>query len=244
MTFGSLFSGIGGFDLGLERAGFRVIWQCECDPFARRVLARHWPGIPCYEDVRQIDGSVRRPDLLCGGFPCQDISNAGKRVGIDGERSGLWAEFARTIHLLRPRFVLVENVAAILVRGMGRVLGDLATLGYDAEWDWFPAAAFGADHWRDRTFLLAYPSGTRRERVLRGDAIPCIASPLPAREAITLGHARHLVQRIEQGLGEPAILGSPDGIPDQLDRLRVLGAAVVPQIAEWIGRRILARDYP
>src|SRR6516165_415680 len=105
----------------------RVLWHCESDPFCQRVLAARWPGIPCYPDVSELRGADVAPvDVLCGGFPCQDISSAGKKAGIKGERSGLWAEFARLVGELRPRYVLVENVAGLLVRGLGRVLGDLA----------------------------------------------------------------------------------------------------------------------
>src|SRR5690606_33102994 len=142
LTIGSLFSGIGGLERGLESCGLGpVLWQAECDPFCRQVLARHWPGVKCYEDVRDLDNSAKRPDILCGGFPCTDLSNAGKRRGIEGPRSGLWSEFARLICQLRPRFAFVENVTGLLVRGMGRVLGDLASLGYDAVWDCVSAAA-------------------------------------------------------------------------------------------------------
>ena len=162
MTFGSLFSGIGGMDLGLERAGMRCVWQSEIDPYACRVLVKHWPGVPNLGDISRIDWSgVERPDLVCGGFPCQDISFAGKGAGLDGKRSGLWYEFARCVREVRPRFVLVENVAALLVRGLDAVLGTLASLGFDAEWEGLPAAAFGADHIRDRLFILAYAAGFR-----------------------------------------------------------------------------------
>jgi DNA (cytosine-5)-methyltransferase 1 len=144
-------------DLGLERAGMTCRWQVEIDDYATRVLEKHWPDVKRFRDIRTINtGELEWVDLICGGFPCQDISNAGKRAGIDGERSGLWSEFARIIRDLRPRYVLVENVAALLVRGIDRVLGDLAACGYDAEWDCIPAAAVGAHHIRDRLFILAY----------------------------------------------------------------------------------------
>jgi DNA (cytosine-5)-methyltransferase 1 len=141
----------------------RVAWHCEPTSSAARVLARHWPGVPCYPDVRELRAADVEPvDVLCGGFPCQDISLAGKGAGIDGARSGLWAEYARLIGELRPRYVIVENVPALLGRGLGRVLGDLAALGYDAEWDCLPASAFGAPHRRDRVWLVAYPQGGSR----------------------------------------------------------------------------------
>jgi DNA (cytosine-5)-methyltransferase 1 len=162
-----LFSGIGGFSLGLERTGgFETVAFCEIEPFPRRVLAKHWPGVPIYDDVRTLTAERLRADgisvdVICGGFPCQDISHAGKGAGIEGERSGLWSEYARIIGELRPAYVLVENVAALLGRGLDRVLGDLAALGFDAEWHCIPASAVGAPHRRDRLWLVAYPNGWR-----------------------------------------------------------------------------------
>ena len=160
MNVGSLFSGIGGFDLGLERAGFHTSWFCEQDDYCTRVLNRHWPRVPVYPDVTTLTaGEVEPVDVLVGGFPCQDISLAGKGAGLEGARSGLWSEYARLIGELRPRYVIVENVTALLGRGFGRVLGDLAALGFDAEWDCIPASAVGAPHRRDRVWIVAYPSG-------------------------------------------------------------------------------------
>lgn len=158
-----LFSGIGGFALGLERTGgFETVAFCEIEEFPRRVLHKHWPDVPCYRDVRDLtaerlaaDGIA--VDVICGGFPCQDISFAGKGEGLAGERSGLWSEIARLVGELRPRYVIVENVAALLGRGLGDVLGDLASLGYDAEWHCIPASAIGAPHRRDRIWIIAYP---------------------------------------------------------------------------------------
>src|SRR5687767_14421804 len=131
MTFGSLFAGIGGFDLGFERAGMRCVWQVEIDPYCRRVLAKHWPNVRRHDDVRTFDGEPC--DVLCGGFPCIDISNAGERAGLSGADSGLWREMVRAVRMVRPRIAVVENVAALLCRGMGTVCGDLAESGYDAE---------------------------------------------------------------------------------------------------------------
>ena len=158
MRFGSLFCGIGGFDLGLERAGMECAWQVEIDPYAKKVLAKHWPNVRRHADVctfppQEGDWQV---DVICGGFPCQDISYAGKGAGLAGERSGLWHQFARIIGKLRPRYVIVENVAALLTRGMGEVLGTLASLGYDAEWHVIPASAVGAPHRRDRVWIVAF----------------------------------------------------------------------------------------
>jgi DNA (cytosine-5)-methyltransferase 1 len=192
LTIGSLFAGIGGFDLGLERTGhMRTVWFCEQDPYCQRVLAKHWPGVPIHGDVRTLvadtqvngrgQGRTGRPDpdgarqhepalqaelpvpvpyvdILTGGFPCQDLSYAGRGAGITGERSGLWTDYARLVRELRPRYVLVENVPALLARGMGRVLGDLAAVGYGAEWGCVRASDVGAPHRRDRIWIVAYPN--------------------------------------------------------------------------------------
>ena len=168
LTFGELFAGIGGFSLGLERAGMVCKWQVEIDPYARAVLTKHWPEVPKHEDVRTFPPQGEYAvDVICGGFPCQDISVAGKGAGLSGARSGLWSEFARIIGELRPRYVVVENVAALLARGMGTVLGDLSALGYDAEWHVIPASAVGAPHRRERVWIVAYALGLGD--ALRGD---------------------------------------------------------------------------
>ena len=160
LRIGSLFSGIGGLELGLERAGVgHTVWQCEIEPWARAVLAKHWPGVPCHDDVRTFQPAPGSADVVCGGFPCQDLSQAGSQKGLQGERSGLWREFARVIRLVRPRYVVVENVPPLLGLGLGTVLGDLAALGYDAEWNCVPASAVGAPHPRDRLWILAYANG-------------------------------------------------------------------------------------
>jgi DNA (cytosine-5)-methyltransferase 1 len=166
-----LFSGIGGVSLGLERTGgFETVAFCEIEEFPRRVLAKHWPGVPCYKDVRELNADQLRADgisvdVICGGFPCQDISTAGNGAGLAGERSGLWSEIARLVGELRPGHVIVENVAALLGRGLGTVLGDLAALGYDAEWHCIPASAIGAPHRRDRIWIVAYPNAPERGAV-------------------------------------------------------------------------------
>lgn len=160
MKLGSLFSGIGGFELGLERAipGLETIWQVEQDKFCQRVLSKHWPHAKIYDDVRNITkNNVEPVDMLCGGFPCQDISVAGKGRGInEGKKSSLWWEMHRIISELRPRIVVLENVPAITFRGLDDVLGSLSEIGYDAEWCIISAQQFGAPHKRDRWFCVAY----------------------------------------------------------------------------------------
>ncbi len=160
LTVGSLFSGIGGIDLGLERAGMTVIWQSETDPYASKVLAKHWPDVPNLGDVTKVDWShVERPDLIAGGFPCQPVSVAGRGLAQLDTR-WLWPAFADCVRSLRPGHVIVENVPGLLVRGMGDVLGDLASLGYDAEWQGIPAAAVGAHHLRWRIFVVAHANSS------------------------------------------------------------------------------------
>ena len=158
-----LFSGIGGFSYGLESAGdFRTVAFCEHEPYAARVLAKHWPSVPIFPDVREVSASglaaagIGRIDVVCGGFPCQDISLAGRGRGLDGARSGLWFEMLRIIDETRPRYVIAENVAALRSRGLEKCLGGLASIGYDAEWHCIPAAAIGAPHRRDRVWIIAY----------------------------------------------------------------------------------------
>lgn len=228
MRFGSLFSGIGGMDLGLERAGMECAWQVELDLFCQRVLQKHWPNVPKYRDVQICGGhNLERVDLIAGGFPCQDISFAGNGEGIDGSRSGLWSEMFRIICELRPDYVLVENVAALLARGMGRVLGDLASVGYDAEWSRVSACSMGAPQMRRRVFVLAYSTSLGWERMDQ--------------------HSRRMseIDRSNTGtwngkrLVEPGIQRMAYGISNIVERLAGAGNAVVPQVAEWIGRRIL-----
>lgn len=159
LTVMDLFSGIGGFSIGLESTGgFKTASFCEIDPFCRRVLAKHWPEVPCHDDVRTRQFVEGEADVIVGGFPCQDISRAGKRAGLSGERSGLYRELVRAIRVVRPKFAIVENVAALLGDGLDVVLGDLAEIGFDAEWDCIPACAVGAPHERDRVWIVAHAS--------------------------------------------------------------------------------------
>ncbi len=227
-VIGSLFSGIGGLELGLEACGLSpVVWQCDSDPCARIVLERHWPGVQRYTDVREVTESAQRPDIICGGFPCQDISNAGKRAGIHGARSGLWVEFARVIGELRPPQVFIENVAALVNRGLPDVLRSLAALGYDAEWDVFSACEVGAPHARERLFLLAY-SNCDREPVGSVDV-----------ETPRVQDATEIVWN--RRTPPTGTLGMADGIAGTMDRLRLLGNAVVPQQAALAYRTLAAR---
>jgi len=159
LAVGSLFAGIGGFDLAARWLGWRTLWYSEIDPYASAVMKKRFPDAVNHGDVTQLRGShVARVDVLCGGFPCQDISLAGKGAGIEGSRSGLWTHYARIIDEVRPSWVVIENVSALRSRGLDRVLGSLAALGYDAEWHCIPAAYVGAPHRRDRIWIVAHPN--------------------------------------------------------------------------------------
>ena len=210
-----LFSGIGGFSLGLERTGgFETVAFCEIEAFPRKVLAKHWPDVPCYEDVRTLtaerlaaDGIA--VDVICGGFPCQDISFAGLGAGLAGERSGMFYEIARLIGELEPGYVILENVGALLSRGLDAVLGTLASLGYDAEWHCIPASAVGAPHRRDRVWIIAYAGSKQHQsagnanRWTPSTGLPETTLATPKSERC--GEARELCERPEEwasGSGE------------------------------------------
>ena len=317
MKVGSLFTGIGGIDLGLERAGMSIGWHAEVDSYCCRVLRKHWPDVPNLGDVRTINWeNVPHVDVIAGGYPCQPFSLAGARGGTDDPRH-LWPVMANAIRQLRPRFALLENVAGHLSMGFGDVLGELAEIGYDAEWDCVPAAAVGAPHRRDRVFVIAYPNrhgeptsaqhgktsgdvatdpdggGLRGKPQQAGSAGTSEPEPNgahrnvsdpdgaglteavsgrprtaraiadhnggfrsvanPAREHGNRRGKRWPVPRPETferttGRGSSDWAGwavEPDvgrvayGVPHRVDRLRALGNAVVPQVAEHLGRIIM-----
>lgn len=232
-----LFSGIGGFALGLERTGsFRTAAFCEIDPFAKQVLTKHWPEVPIYADVRQLTRNQLQADgllpidAIVGGFPCQDVSDLGSKAGVDrGRKSGLWKELARVIGEIRPSFVVIENVAALRKRGLDTVIKDLASIRYDAEWAIISASAIGAPHRRERLWIVAYPSGVRTAGTIL-EAIERLSDPAgPVGEALR----RHWDR-------EPNVPRISYGIPNWSHRNRCLGNAVVPAVVELIGRSIIA----
>jgi DNA (cytosine-5)-methyltransferase 1 len=269
----------------------RVVWQSEIDPYACAVLRKHWPDVPNLGDIHTV-ADFPLVDVLCGGFPCQPVSLAGKRKAQADDR-WLWPEYARAIRLVRPHYVLVENVPGLLTAGLELVLGDLAQLGYDAEWDCIPAAAFGAPHLRYRVLLVAYPNrdfgrasgvgeveaqsasqpepsgeslahatGLRRQPRRASDPAQVQRGRKPDRgsSSPSLAHAnfagpqgrnerqrgaRQLFARASSWPDagnwsiEPAVGRVAHGVPSRVDRLRALGNAVVPQVAEWAGRQIV-----
>jgi DNA (cytosine-5)-methyltransferase 1 len=307
LTMGSMFAGIGGMELGFEATGqIETKWQVEIDDYANQILAQHWPGVARWKDVRTFpprpakDWSV---DIIAGGFPCQDISTAnGKAEGLDGERSGLFAEIIRVARIIQPRAIVLENVAALYFRGMDRVLGELAQIGYDAEWHCVSAASVGAPHRRDRVFIIATNAGSircnarRPKQSLQGVGpygktfVADTDGPYSKRGGLPGGisaenpdaHGAGTGSRTQEELADttsqrqpgPGVLGrsehkTPDtnrkannairrskgktlhwltepdvgrvanGVPRRVDRLKCLGNAIVPQVAEVVGRRLL-----
>jgi DNA (cytosine-5)-methyltransferase 1 len=293
MTFGSLFAGIGGFDLGLERAGMECRWQVEIDDYAGSVLAKHWPTVTRWGDVRTFppdDGGSWEVDLLCGGVPCQPVSLAGKKRGAADER-WMWGEFLRVVATLSPRIVVAENPASILSNDRGRtfagILAAIQSAGYSVEWHTVSARDVGAPHRRDRVFVvgrkepslgkvpvlralplhdsrgarprLPMPAdrGVERKPVraqddladagrtgLQGAVLEHAGEGLPRPRSGTWGNKNAEVSDTFTGwrATEPGVCRVAHGVPHRVDRLRCLGNAVVPQVAEVIGRAIIELD--
>jgi DNA (cytosine-5)-methyltransferase 1 len=305
LTVGSLFSGIGGLDLGLERAGMKVIWQSEIDPYCNKVLKKHWPEVTNHGNIKNIDwGTIERPDVICGGYPCQPFSTAGKRRGTDDPRH-LWPWVKDAISALRPSYAILENVRGHLSMGGLQVIGELAEIGYDAEWRVVSAAGMGAPHRRDRIIIVAYPTqlfcngsdnysrvsmepqkvsefgnSGRSQRMANandsGDGTPerrtdsnksqeikrrdniaqfgfsgCstdVADTNCGRQQECDSHKRcvSVFSQVSSGefysqwQTEPNVGRVADGISSRVDRLRGLGNAVVPQVAEYIGHLVMA----
>jgi DNA (cytosine-5)-methyltransferase 1 len=252
LTVGSLFSGIGGLDLGLERAGMNVIWQSEIDPYACRVLSKHWPEVINHGNIKEINWQeVERPDVICGGYPCQPFSTAGKRRGEEDPRH-LWPWVRTAISELRPRYAILENVRGHLSMGGLSVIGELASIGYDAEWRIVSASSVGANHKRDRVIIVAYTDRVRLERqraeqqtarAIGSGEIPDTASEGLQRAVGTVfeGARNRLTYRSgEWWTVEPDVGRVAHGVPNRVDRLRGLGNAVVPQVAEVIGRLVIS----
>ena len=246
-----LFSGIGGFALAAESVweDLEIVGFCEIEEFAVKVLKKNFPNIPIYNDVSTLDTKIitSQIDLLTGGFPCQDISQAGKGVGIEGQRSGLWSEMFRIISDLRPRFVIAENVSAITFRGLDRVLSDLAQIGYNVEWQCISASSVGAWHKRERIWIIAYPecknisnsNGIRQERKEENRELGWERSGKPSsRDGIQFRKGSEIEPRLgRMADGLSYWMVEPEGISrvekeikDRKNRIKGCGNAIVPQV--------------
>lgn len=273
IKLGSLFSGIGGFELGAQMAFddagilHKTLWQVEQNKFCQKVLAKHWPDSKIYDDVRAITkDNVDPVDVLMAGFPCQDISTAGLKRGIyEGEKSSLWWEVWRLTRELRPRVLVLENVANIVRLGGADVLGSLASIGYDAEWSIISAKQFGAPHLRERWFCVAYTNNrstcskiqTRRAiDTLRNNRDDVTYSTKENVQESSI-HKRSMEPKIRtmrrsgqkdgihkghywrQKAPKPVLCDVDDGISDRVARLKALGNAIVPQCSQYIFERII-----
>jgi DNA (cytosine-5)-methyltransferase 1 len=248
-----LFSGIGGFSLGLERAGMKTVAFCEIDPYCRAVLKKHWPDVPIHEDIRKLDGTRISADLVCGGFPCQPFSHAGKRRGSEDDRH-LWPQMCRVIAEVRPAWVVGENVPGIIGMELDNVLSDLEALGYATRTFVVPAAAVDARHRRDRIWVVAHADGVRCARLGGGgeEGTPehgqAVADPYLTRLEVGEGIAGDDGEERQAAVGgsrwlpEPAVGRVAHGVPSRVDRLRALGNAVVPQVVEVIGKAIVQAE--
>lgn len=226
MRIGSLFSGIGGLELGVEAAlGAKTIWQCEIDPFCRDVLRKNWPSSKIYEDIKNMNlQQIDKVDLICGGFPCQNISSANhiSREFLNGEKSRLWESFREIIEIVQPSYVVVENVAQYWEKWVPTVRIDLYRRGYTSLPVFMSAADVGAPHKRKRCFVMAYSNR-------KGKSLCAIN----AKMASTQENARFF-----ENYWRDAFFGSvrlDDGVPGGMDAIRALGNAVVPQVSYQIG---------
>lgn len=266
MRVGSLFAGIGGFDLGLERAGMEIRWQVENNLWCQRVLAKHWPNVTRYGDIKQVDWHTIEPvDLVCGGFPCQPFSLAGKRKGFDDDRY-LWPEVVRCLDAVRPTWFLGENVPGIVNVALDQVCADLESLGYAVQAFNIPACAVDAAHQRKRIWIVAHANrqgpqrhGAECELGKGGEEVKIgrrgdVADPLSEQSERRL-YGAEWGQRSEgqapcdggpgrgvENVGwpvEPSVGRVAHGVPARVDRLRGLGNAVVPQVVEVLGRMMI-----
>lgn len=240
-----LYSGIGGFSLAFERVNpeaFRTHAFCEIDKHAQQVLRKHWPLTPIFEDITKLNGNIfrNRIDIICGGSPCQDVSIAGKQKGLvdeNGEitRSGLWVHYKRIIEEIRPKYVIIENVANLRNKGLATFIKDLSEIGYDCEWEIISARDVGAPHLRERIWIVAYPSNANNFRFWPTFATQEEKSEWWTKTASKFGTWWET---------EPEICRVANGLSGQMERnrreqIKRLGNAIVPSIVEIIAQRIL-----
>jgi len=229
----ALFAGAGGGILGGHLLGWRTVAAVEIEDYPRRVLLQRQadgllPRFPIWDDIRTFDGKpwAGKVDVISGGFPCQDISAAGKGAGLDGERSGLWGEMARIVCEVQPRYVFVENSPMLTSRGLGRVLGDLAKMGFDAKWGVLGADAIGLPHHRERIWVLATNNDSKYAKRMFKQTIQGVTR-------ISREYANGM-DKNEQGLRSilsPGLCRTPNGLSGQMDRLKAIGNAQVPRVA-------------
>ena len=292
MNVGSLFSGIGGIELGFEREGFETSWFVEYEPYCQEVLKKNFPGVPIYGDITKLNfHKLKKVDVITGGFPCQDISVAGRQAGIKvGKRSSLWKYYKEAIRILRPKVAVIENVPNLLNIGLNVVLADLAQIGYDAEWFCLSASDIGAIHRRERVFIIAYlnsngfnkgnnTSGdmdTQKRKVQEGKPFGkgWLIKPSSSPPLFITDHWSDRIQRYKQesvsgqqgfkafqnvrriedlkgrpDIPQPLIRGTGNGLPRGMDsytrteRTKAIGNAVVPQVAQFIARRIKEMNF-
>ncbi|MEH0154783.1 DNA (cytosine-5-)-methyltransferase [Limibacter armeniacum] len=226
MTHGSLFSGIGGFELGAMLAGIRTVWSCEIEPFQRAVLKERFNSTKQYDDITKLS-YPEKVDIISGGFPCQDISIAGKGKGITGKRSGLWSEMYRIIGEVRPKYVIIENSPMLTVRGFERVLADLSKIGYDAEWQCLSGTTFGIQQGRQRIYCIAYSSEELSE---------CSSKTQVFRKFNVSGQLSRIYPgwKNRRDIPQPRTYGKSNDLPNQLDRVGSLGNAVMPVVAWYL----------
>ena len=259
------FSGIGGFSYAAEKllGGYKTVAFVECEPYCKKVLKKHWPKVPIYDDIRTYKPEPYSADVICGGFPCQDISQAGRQAGITKEtRSGLFFELMRIVRLVRPKFVILENVSAILNNGLGIVLGELAEAGFDCEWACIPASAVGACHQRARWWLVAYSTGisnesqgqiqSRRNTFIRSSTPNSMLKGLQgfrSKHELRESSAKKsttwrdcgitLEQDWKRYISKPTLRRGDDGLSNRVHRLKALGNSIVPQVATIPLKRVL-----
>ena len=245
-----LFSGIGGFTLGFERAGgFETVAFCEIEEYPRKILAKHWPDIPCFKDIRKltrsdIDGKI---NVICGGYPCQPFSQAGKRKGAEDNRH-LWPEISRILDEFRPDWFVGENVVGHISMGIDEVLSDLESKDYTSRTFVVPACAVDAPHRRDRIWILANRADQNSKDVANADKTRLQRRPNPANTQKIRKRRDQHTQRCFDNSGWNAWPAEPEldrmayGIPNRVDRIKALGNAVIPQIPEILGKAILSAN--
>jgi len=229
-------------DFGFELAGLELAWQVEQNEYCRKILDLRWPEVKKYGDIKGLDpAELEAVDLITGGFPCTDISGANNDPkGIAGERSGLWKEQLRIIGALRPKYCVVENVAALLIRGIETVLGDLASLGYDAEWGVIPASWHGAPHVRQRVWILAYPKGFGREAIAFQGSFAkkdCSKKPKEWKQFLAINAGAYKIDEQWKEF-ENIVCGDDDGGSEAVERLKLLGNGQTPCSTYVIGEMI------